>query len=76
MDEDLPESVKKCLDILEENVEILANLEFALDDEQEDELVPDLELHNLYDMVEDVSTTAKIKRAESNFTRRQAEDSF
>ncbi|MEX0862451.1 hypothetical protein [Nitrosopumilus sp.] len=76
MDEDLPESVKKCLDILEENVEILANLEFALDDEQEDELVPNMELHNLYDMADDVSNTAKIKRAESNFTRRQAEDSF
>ena len=76
MDEDLPESVKKCLDILDENVEILANLEFALDDEQEDELVPDMELHNLYDMAEDVSVAAKIKRAESNFTRRQVEDSF
>ena len=34
MDEDLPESVKKCLDILEENVEILSNLEYDLDDEQ------------------------------------------
>jgi len=76
MDEDLPESVKKCLDILEENVEVLANLEFDLDDEQEDELVPDMELHNLYDMADDVSAAAKIKRAESNFTRRQAEDSF
>ena len=32
MDEDLPEAVKKCLDILEENVEILANLEFDLED--------------------------------------------
>jgi flagellin-specific chaperone FliS len=76
MDEDLPDSVKKCLDILEENIEILTNLEFDLDDEREDELVPNMELHNLYDMAEDVSTTAKIKRAESNFTRRQAEDSF
>ncbi|PJC50239.1 MAG: hypothetical protein CO032_05850 [Nitrosopumilales archaeon CG_4_9_14_0_2_um_filter_34_16] len=76
MDEDLPDSVKKCLDILEENVEILTNLEFDLDDEREDELVPNMELHNLYDMAEDVSTAAKIKRAESSFTRRQAEDSF
>lgn len=76
MDEDLPDSVKKCLDILEENVEILTNLEFDLDDEREDELVPNMELYNLYDMAEDVSTAAKIKRAESSFTRRQAEDSF
>jgi len=76
MDEDLPESVKKCLDILEENVEILANLEFDLDDESADELTPDMELHNLYDMTEDVAESSKLKRAESNFTRRQAEDSL
>jgi len=76
MDEDLPESVKKCLDILEENVDILANLEFDLDDEREDELTPDMELHNLYDMTEDVAESAKLKRAESNFTRRQSEDSL
>ena len=76
MDEDLPESVKKCLDILEENVEILANLEFDLDDEKEDELTPDMELHNLYDMTEDVAESAKLKRAESNFARRQSEDSL
>ena len=67
MDEDLPESVKKCLDILEENVEILANLELELEDEKENTLVPDMELHQLYDMTEDVAESAKLKRAESNF---------
>ncbi len=76
MDEDLPESVKKCLDILDENVEILANLEYDLDDEKEDELTPDMELHNLYDMTEDVAESAKLKRGESNFARRHAEDSL
>jgi len=76
MDDDLPESVKKCLDILDENVEILGDLEFNLDDEKEDELRPDMELHNLYDMTEDVAQSAKIKRAESNLARRQAEDSL
>ncbi|MHA7734809.1 hypothetical protein [Nitrosopumilus sp. S6] len=76
MDDDLPESVKKCLDILEENVEILANLELELEDEQENTLVPDMELHQLYDMTEDVAESAKLKRAESNFARRQAEDSL
>ena len=76
MDEDLPESVKKCLDILEENVEILANLELDLDDEKEDTLIPNLELHQLYDMTEDVAESAKLKRAESNFTRRQSEPSL
>jgi hypothetical protein len=76
MDDDLPESVKKCLDILEENVEILANLELDLDDEKEDELTTDLELHQLFDMTEDVAESSKLKRAESNFARRQAEDSL
>ena len=76
MDEDLPESVKKCLDILEENVEILANLELDLDDEKEDTLIPNLELHQLYDMTEDVAESTKLKRAESNFARRQSESSL
>ena len=76
MDEDLTEEVKKCLDILEENVDMLANLEFDLDDEKEDELTPDMELHNLYDMTEDVAESTKLKRAELNFTRRQSEDSL
>ena len=76
MDEDLPESVKKCLDILEENVDVLANLEYDLDDEKEDELTSDMGLHDLYDMTEDVAESSKLKRAESNFTRRQAEDSL
>ncbi len=76
MDDDLPESVKKCLDILEENVEILANLELELEDEKENELVPEMQLHELYDMTEDVAESVKLKRAESNFARRQAEDSL
>jgi alkyl hydroperoxide reductase subunit AhpF len=76
MDEDLPEAVKKCLDILEENVEILSNLEFDLESEKEDELTPNMELHQLFDLTEDVSESAKLKRAESNLMRRQTEDSF
>jgi len=76
MDDELPEAVKKCLDILEENVEILANLEFDLESEKEDELTPNMELYQLYDMSEDVTNSVKLKRAESNLVRRQAEDSF
>jgi len=74
MDDKLPDEVKKCLDILDENSEILTNLEFDLDDENEDELTPDMKLHQLYDMTEDVAESSKIKRAESNLMRRQTED--
>ena len=75
MMDDIPDAVKKCLDILEENVEILANLEFDLESEREDELTPNMELYQLYDMTEDVSESAKLKRAESSLMRRQSEDS-
>jgi len=75
MDDDIPEAVKKCLDILEENVEILANLEFDLESEKEDEFIPNMELHQLFDLAEDVSESAKLKRAESSLMRRQSEDS-
>ena len=61
MDDNLPDTVKKCLDILEENVEILANLEYDLEDEKEDKLTPNLELHQLFDMTEDVAESAKIR---------------
>ena len=73
MDE-IPETVEKCLKILDENLEILANIEMTLEDEKEDELVPNMELYQLYDMTEDVSQSSKIKRAEINFINRQGEN--
>ena len=73
--DDLPDTVKKCLDILDENLEILSNIELDLDDEKNDDLIPDMSLHNLYDMTEDVAESEKIKRAESKFIRRQSENS-
>ena len=76
MDDDLPESVKKCLDILEENVEILANIELDLEDKKEDELTSNLELHQLYDMTEDVEESSKLKRAEANYARRITDNSL
>ena len=75
MDDDLPESVKKCLDILEENVEILANIELDLEDKKEDELTSSLELHQLFDMTEDVAESSKLKRAEANYARRITDNS-
>ena len=70
----IPDSVEKCLKILDENLEILSDIEMALEDEREDELVPNMELYELHDMAEDVSQTSKIKRAEINFINRQTEN--
>ena len=74
MDDNIPDTVKKCLDILDENLEILSNIEFNLNDEKNDELVPDMKLYHLYDMAEDIADSEKIKRAESKLIRRQSED--
>ncbi|MGD2107480.1 MAG: hypothetical protein PVH93_07725 [Nitrosopumilaceae archaeon] len=73
MMDDFSKTIDECLKILEENVDVLANLEMDLEDEKEDELVSNLDLHHLYDMAEDVSQTSKIKRAETNLARRQTE---
>jgi hypothetical protein len=74
MDDNIPDTVKKCLDILDENLEILSDIEFDLNDDKNDELIPDMKLHNLFDMTEDVAESEKIKRAESKLIRRQSED--
>ena len=76
MDEDLSKTLEDCFKLLGENIDVLANLEIELEDEKEDELVPDMKLHQLFDMTEDVSESSKIKRAEHNLVRRHAEESF
>ena len=73
MDDELPEAIKKCLKILEENMDILSNLELDLEDQREDEIASGLELHQLYDMTEDVAESAKLKRAEFSLMRRKAD---
>ena len=72
--DDFSKTLDESLKILEENIDILANLEMNMEDEKEDELVPDMKLHQLYDMTEDVSQASKIKRAEINLVKRQTED--
>ncbi|MBS3925873.1 MAG: hypothetical protein KGZ34_04190 [Nitrosarchaeum sp.] len=74
MDDELPEAIKKCIKILEENIDILTNIELDLEDQKEDEIVSDLEIHDLYDMTEDLVESAKLKRAEFNLMRRNAEN--
>ena len=73
MDNELPEAIKKCLKILEENIDILSNIELDLEDKKEDELTSGLDLQDLYNMTEDVAESTKLKRAEFNLMRRKAE---
>lgn len=63
--------VKECIDVLDENIRVLNDIEFDLKDESENELTPHMELHDLYDMAEDVTISEKLKRAEFSFSQRQ-----
>jgi len=74
MDDELSEAIKKCMKILEDNIDILSSIELDLEDQKEDEVVSDLEIHDLYDMTEDLAQSAKLKRAEFNLMRRNAEN--
>ena len=76
MDDNFPETVDNYFKILEENIDILANLAIDLEDEKEDELVSNMELYQLFDMTEDVLESSKIKRAEFNLAQRQVEYSL
>jgi len=71
MDESHSDELKKYLKVLDENIDILSGIELELDDQKEDELATNLELHNLYDMTEDLAESAKLKRAEFNHIRRK-----
>ncbi len=73
MIDDLSDTVEECIKIMEENLDILANLEMDLEDTKEDQLEPSMELYQLFDMTEDVSESSKIKRAELNLIQRQEE---
>jgi len=74
MDDELPEAIKQCIKILEENIDILTNIELDVEDQKEDEIVSNLEIHDLYDMTEDLAESTKLKRAEFNLMRRNAEN--
>ena len=56
--DDFSKAIDECLKILEENVDILADLEVDLEDEKENEIVPNLELHQLYDIFCTVAVVA------------------
>ena len=71
-DGDFSTLVQECIDILDENVDVLADIEFDLrhEHEDEDELTPNMQLHDLYDMADDAAESAKLKRAEFSFSQR------
>jgi hypothetical protein len=72
-EKDLGKCLDECLKILDENIDILSDIQFDLDQQKEDELVPDMQLTDLIDMTQDVANSSKLKKAEFSFMQRYIE---
>ena len=72
--DDMPKNLHDCMKILDESMDILTDLETFLEEEKEDQIIPKMKLHELYDMTEDVFQSSKLKRAETNLVKRQTGD--
>ena len=73
MDE-IPKILNESMKVLDESMDILKDLESSLIDEKENQVIPNLELHDLFDMTYDVHHTSKMKHAEENLLKRQPEN--
>ncbi|MBI5378278.1 MAG: hypothetical protein HZA82_06610 [Thaumarchaeota archaeon] len=61
------------LDIVDENLEILSDIEFEIEQQKDDEVIPNMQLHDLINMTHDVADSIKIRKAEASYMRRQVD---
>ena len=73
--EDFQMYLDDCLKMLDENVDILSNIEYELNEQKEDELTPNMQLTDLIDMTHDVADSSRLKKAEFTFMQRYFEKS-
>ena len=73
--EDFETYLDDCLKMLDENVDILSNIEYELEQQKEDELTPNMQLTDLIDMTHDVADSSRLKKAEFTFMQRFMEKS-
>jgi hypothetical protein len=73
--EDLGKCLDECLKLLDDNVDILSNIEYQLNQQKEDELVPEMQLTDLIDMTHDIADSSRLKKAEFTFMQRYFEKS-
>ncbi len=73
--EDFEMYLDDCLKMLEENVDILSNIEYELNQQKEDELIPNMHLTDLIEMTHDVADSSRLKKAEFTFMQRYLEKS-
>lgn len=70
-DKKFEEYLDECFKIIDENVEVLSGIEFEIEQQKDDEIIPNLQLHDLIDMTQDVAESVKIRKAEASYMRRQ-----
>lgn len=70
-DKKIEEYLAECFKIIDENVEVLSGIEFEIEQQKDDEIIPNLQLHDLIDMTQDVAESVKIRKAEASYMRRQ-----
>jgi hypothetical protein len=73
--EDLEMYLDECLKMLDDSVSILSNIEYELNQQKEDELVPGMQLADLMEMSQDVADSSRLKKAEFTFMQRYLEKS-
>jgi hypothetical protein len=71
--EDLGKCIDDCMKILDENVGVLSDMQFDLNKQKEDELVPSMQLTDLIDMTQDVADSSRLKKAEFSLIQRYLE---
>ena len=74
-DKDLGISLDECLKILDDNVDLLSKIEYEINQQKEDELIPEMQLTDLIDMSHDVADSSRLKKAEFAFMQRYLEKS-
>lgn len=73
--EDFETYLDECLKILDDNVNILSNIEYELNQQKEDDLTPNMQLTDLIDMTHDVADSSRLRKAEFTFMQRYLEKS-
>ena len=69
---DIVDEIAECLSLVDENIDVLSDIVNDIEVyDEDDDLEPNLELCELFDMVEDAADSSRIKKAEDRLMERQ-----
>ncbi len=73
--DDFASLLDDCIRALDGNIDVLNDIEYALESEKEDAVITDLTKSDLVNMAHDVADSSRIKKAESQFVKRYFDQS-